>query len=49
MSSSAYILAVHSSRSVMIEKIAAREFFLADAIILMTIKKGKTHTVRRRL
>lgn len=39
-----YVLAVHSSRAVMMEQLPMTEFLLADAIIWMTITNGKTHT-----
>ena len=41
-----YVLAVHSSRAVMIEQLPMTEFLLADAVTWMTIKNGKTHSVR---
>ena len=42
-----YVLAVHSSRAVMIGQLPMTEFLLADAITWMTIKNGKSHTVRK--
>lgn len=40
-----YVLAVHSSRAVMIEQFPMTEFLLADAVTWMTVKNGKVHTV----
>lgn len=39
-----YVLAVHSSRAVMLEQMPMTEFLLADVIICMTMTNGKTHT-----
>ena len=40
-----YVLAVHSSRAIMIEQLPMSEFLIADAVIWITMTKGKTHTV----
>ena len=40
-----YVLAVHSSRAVMIEQLPMTEFLLADAVACMVVKNGKVHTV----
>lgn len=40
-----YVLAIHSSKGLVVEQIAAPDHVLADAIISLTLTKGKRHEV----
>ena len=40
-----YVLAVHSSRAVMVEQVPMTEFCLADTLLLLATSKGKRHEV----
>ncbi|KAK6637651.1 hypothetical protein RUM44_008073 [Polyplax serrata] len=41
-----YVLAIHSSKGLVVEQIAAPDHVLADAIISLTLTKGKRHEAR---
>lgn len=40
-----YVLAVHSSRAVMVDQVPMTEFCLADTLLLLATKNGKRHEV----
>lgn len=40
-----FLLAVHSSKRLLVETITAPPFILADSIIRLTIEKGQRHEV----
>jgi hypothetical protein len=40
-----YVLAIHSSRAVLVEQISMPEFCLSDFILDLVIKNGKKHEV----
>ena len=40
-----YVLAVHSSRTVMVEQVPMTDFCLADTLLLLATSKGKRHEV----
>lgn len=41
-----YVLAIHSSKKILVEQITPPSFVLADAIISLTLAKGQRHEVR---
>lgn len=40
-----YVLAIHSSKKLIVEQISPPGFILADAIISLTLAKGQRHEV----
>lgn len=40
-----YVLAIHSSKRLLVEQIAPPSYVLADAIISLTLVKGQRHEV----